>query len=102
MRTSLLTLSLLFGVVTVAFAEQAAAPVQAEIIDVGNTVCPITGDKVSPKAFVDYEGKRYHFCCQNCVKKFKKNPEKYLAKMATGGSGEEHAGHEHAGHKHAH
>ncbi|MBI3313326.1 MAG: YHS domain-containing protein [Candidatus Omnitrophica bacterium] len=28
--------------------------------------------------FVDYRGKRYYFCCKSCVKKFKKNPEKYL------------------------
>jgi YHS domain-containing protein len=26
---------------------------------------------------IDYKGRRYYFCCQHCVKDFKKNPDKY-------------------------
>ena len=63
-------------------AQTAAVPeVQAEVVDVGNTLCPITGKKVNPKATAVYEGKRYAFCCKNCVAKFEKDPEKYLTEL---------------------
>ena len=49
-------------------------------VDVGNKVCPVTGDKINPKNNVTYEyqGKTYHFCCPMCVPEFRKNPEKYI------------------------
>ena len=31
---------------------------------------------------VEYQGKTYAFCCEDCIKAFKKNPEKYLKKLA--------------------
>ena len=30
--------------------------------------------------FVDYQGQRYYFCCEHCPVKFKKDPEKFIAK----------------------
>ena len=39
------------------------------------------GNPVKEKFFVDYKGGRIHFCCRSCVKRFKKNPEKYWAKL---------------------
>ena len=71
-----------------------AAPVMAEIADVGNTICPVSGDKVSGKHFVEYKGKRYALCCPMCEKDFKKDPEKFIAQLEAG------KGHEHAGHSH--
>ena len=50
-------------------------------VDAGNKFCPVSGDKVSGKHFVEYNGKRYGLCCPMCENKFKKNPEKYLAQM---------------------
>ena len=44
----------------------------------GAGVCPISGDKVNPKASYEYKGKTYQFCCMQCIDKFKKNPEKYI------------------------
>lgn len=60
-------------------AEQ-TAPLGAstDLVEAGNTLCPISGKSVSPKATAVYQGKRYAFCCQHCVAKFKKAPEKYL------------------------
>ena len=75
----------------------------AEVIDVGNSICPLSGDPVNPAMNYVHEGKRYYFCCVNCVKKFKKNPAKYIATMHTGHDGEGHGGYggeEHAGHSH--
>jgi len=46
-------------------------------------VCPVTGEKfriTKNTAFVDYQGKRYYFCCPGCDKRFLENPEKYIVK----------------------
>lgn len=44
-------------------------------------VCIVTGNKLGsmgkPIAF-EHEGKKYWVCCSPCIKKFKKNPDKYL------------------------
>ena len=43
-------------------------------------VCVVTGNKLGsmgdPVSF-QYEGKKYWVCCAPCIKKFKKNPDKY-------------------------
>lgn len=83
MRTTIfimLTLSFLLGGVG-GFNASAFAKAEAGMIDVGNKFCPVSGDEVSGKHFVVYQGKRYGLCCPMCEEKFKKNPEKYLAKM---------------------
>jgi len=72
---------IVLGAFTVAMPQYAFALQTAGIIDVGNKICPITGDKISGKHFVEYEGKRYGVCCKRCVKKFKKNPEKYITEL---------------------
>ena len=46
------------------------------------TVCPVLGGKINKNVYTDYQGKRVYFCCAGCVEPFKKNPEKYLKKMA--------------------
>ena len=51
------------------------------IVNVGNTICPVSGDPVSGKNFVTYKGKRYGLCCQACKKPFLKSPEKYIAQL---------------------
>jgi len=49
------------------------------------TECPVTGNPIDKKIFVDHEDQRIYFCCQACVDKFKANPEKYLDKMKKDG-----------------
>ena len=99
MNILFLLASLVFAQVSLTFAEAPGTP--AEVVDAGNTICPISGDPVNPEVTTVYQGKRYSFCCPNCTDKFKKNPEKYLAKMAGGEKASETAEHEHAGHEHA-
>jgi len=52
------------------------------VSDIGKEViCPVTGEKfkiTKHTKFVDYQGKRYYFCCPGCDKRFLENPEKYL------------------------
>jgi len=55
-------------------ATQAAASTE-------QTLCPVTGDKIDPKVFVEYKGKKVYFCCSSCESTFNKNPEKYVAKL---------------------
>ena len=48
--------------------------------EVGNKICPVTGEKIDEKEKVTYEyqGKIYNFCCSACPIEFKKDPDKYI------------------------
>lgn len=61
----------------------AAAQNKSEAINVGNKICPVTGDKINEKtkATYEYKGKIYNFCCPACVGTFKKDPAKYIKKI---------------------
>jgi|GEM_PF-1220717 len=52
-------------------------------VNVGNKICPVTGDKIDDKNKVTYEfqGKIYNFCCPGCIEPFKKDPQKYIRKV---------------------
>ncbi|MFA6321280.1 MAG: YHS domain-containing protein [Candidatus Omnitrophota bacterium] len=52
---------------------------QDKPVKVNNTVCPVTGQKVSGSnpVTVEYNGKAYNLCCPACIGMFKANPEKY-------------------------
>lgn len=53
---------------------QAPAPAPAT-----NTVCPVTGNKVTDKSLtVEVKGRLYRFCCGGCDAKLKAHPEQYL------------------------
>ena len=52
-----------------------------EVLDVGNKICPVSGEKIGTMGegvAYEYEGKVYHFCCPMCIKDFKKDPQKYI------------------------
>lgn len=47
---------------------------------IANAQCPVmTGERAKGKFFVDYQGERINFCCKSCIRRFNKNPYKYLA-----------------------
>ena len=48
---------------------------------VEQTICPITGNPINKSVFVEYQGKKVYFCCEQCKANFQKNPEKYLNKL---------------------
>ena len=64
-------------------ASEAQAPVAPAAIEVGNTVCPVSGTAIdaAKKATFEYEGKVYNFCCEGCIEKFKADPAGYISKM---------------------
>lgn len=53
----------------------------AKAVNVGNKICPVTGDKVDGKTTYEYQGKIYNFCCPACIDEFKKDPGKYIKKV---------------------
>ncbi len=64
---------------TMAPAVETAVPVE-----VGNAICPITGEKIKDLAKagkMEHNGKIYNLCCQMCEKDFKKDPEAAIKKL---------------------
>ncbi|MBN1576791.1 MAG: hypothetical protein JW913_09580 [Chitinispirillaceae bacterium] len=49
------------------------------------TTCPVTGDPIDKKLYVDYQGKRIYVCCSQCIASVKKDPEKYIKKLESEG-----------------
>lgn len=45
------------------------------------TTCPVSGEAIDKSKFVDFEGRRIYFCCNQCIKDFNKDPQKFLSKM---------------------
>jgi YHS domain-containing protein len=60
--------------------------VTMKVENFGNTVCPVTGEKINEKykstykadATSVYNGKTYYFCSKDCKTKFDKEPKKYI------------------------
>ncbi len=54
-----------------------------EAVEVGNKICPVSGEKIvmGKEAKFEYNGKIYNLCCPMCEKDFKKDPEKYIKKV---------------------
>ncbi|GEM_PF-914703 len=63
-------------------ATTAAAAVDEIKPPVTNKECPVSGGKVNPQYRAEYNGQYVYVCCQGCVDEFKKEPEKYVAKMS--------------------
>jgi YHS domain-containing protein len=53
----------------------------AGVAAVEQTTCPVMGGPINKDVFIEYQGKKVYFCCEQCKADFEKNPEKYLAKL---------------------
>lgn len=64
--------------------KQADTIITEQVINVGNTICPVTGEKIDQetKATYTYEGKEYNLCCAMCIDAFKNDPKKYIEKVS--------------------
>jgi len=49
------------------------------------TTCPMMGNPIDKKIYVDYKDKRVYFCCSDCTKTFEADPDKYMKQMADEG-----------------
>lgn len=45
------------------------------------TSCPVSGKPLDVSKVVEHDGKKVYFCCGGCPDAFKKEPEKYTAKL---------------------
>jgi YHS domain-containing protein len=66
----------------VAMEEPVVADAPAAV-NVGNKICPISGDAIveETKVTVEYEGKIYNLCCPACVDTFNADPMAGIAKV---------------------
>ena len=50
-----------------------------------NTICPVTGNPVTPgtSTAVKVKGRDYYVCCPDCISKLQTNPDQYLEKDGT-------------------
>jgi len=44
--------------------------------------CPVSGEPIDTKVFIEERGKKTYFCCKGCIDKYKKDPAKFAAKLA--------------------
>ena len=68
--------------------------------------CVVSGEKLGsmgkPVTKV-HEGREVKFCCKSCIKDFKADPDKYIAKLDQAAKGDQgHKGHEHGDKPHKH
>jgi YHS domain-containing protein len=61
------------------------AGVTPESINKPQTLCPVMGNPIDKKIFVDHLGQRIYFCCAGCPPMFKKEPQKFLDKLKKAG-----------------
>jgi len=57
----------------------AAAPTKPQ------TLCPVMGDKIKKKSYVDVKGYRIYVCCPGCTAAIKADPDKYIKKIIANG-----------------
>ena len=94
MRTMTLALALCATLLAIAtlsrnqklVASPATAPATTQAANDGppvNKFCAVEGgkNKVDPTVFVIYKGQKIGFCCEDCIKDFNKDPDKYVASM---------------------
>ena len=63
--------------------EKIPFPAAGTKMEVGNKICPISGEKIieGKESKVEYKGKIYNLCCSMCEKDFKKDPEAAIKKL---------------------
>jgi YHS domain-containing protein len=86
MKSVVATLVLMLGSGALLFAADtnpAAQPATHPSTQPVNKYCPISGtEEVDPDCkTVTYKGQVIGFCCEDCIPKFEKDPEKYIKNM---------------------
>jgi len=79
----LFAVMVILGIGKVSFAQTPEEPSKSAAVEVGNKICPVSGEKIDEKmkATYEYNGKIYNFCCPMCIDEFKKDPGKYIKKI---------------------
>ena len=68
---------------TAAQAPVADTDAAAVAVEVGNKICPVSGEKIDGSmgeiVKMEHNGKMYSLCCGMCTKDFNKDPDKFAA-----------------------
>lgn len=86
MKTRIATLLLTVALAGTAFLAGAADKKESQAKPYPLTTCVVSDEKIGadpnmkPYSFV-HEGQEIKLCCKSCLKDFKKNPAKYMAKI---------------------
>jgi YHS domain-containing protein len=104
-RSMCLATVLVSGILALSMAQTAIPPVKVDTVQQKvaaagmhaaklqpQTTCPVTGDPIDKKLYIDYKGKRIYVCCSSCIDSVKKDPEKYIKKLESMGQGVETIG----------
>ena len=68
--------------VSVGFLMAGCGPSETEAKAGPQATCPMMGTPIDKKVFVDYNGKRVYFCCDECPAKFEADADAMMKKMA--------------------
>ena len=86
MKARIATLTLaLFAVVAVSALnaqdgkKQDTSSDAVEVKDKFVATCPVSGAAASEETFIEKDGKKTYFCCDNCAGAYKEDPSKYTA-----------------------
>lgn len=86
---SLILIVFIFAINTASIAQVEIKTTKTEKSEksvIWNAYCPVSGDEVDRGTkTVEYKGKNIGFCCKSCIKKFNKNPEKYMKNLSEDG-----------------
>ena len=82
---SLIIFSLVFMNYKIGSAESRSSNIVTKVVtqepvNIGNKICPVSGEKIeeATKVTYEYKGKIYNFCCVACIEEFKNDPDKYI------------------------
>lgn len=76
--------------VTAALAPRAGLAQELSTQPTLNKYCPVmTDEEADPNITTVYKGRTIAFCCDNCLAKFKANPERYFDRLASSGASDE-------------
>ncbi|MBA4251096.1 MAG: hypothetical protein C0425_06515 [Chlorobiaceae bacterium] len=76
---------ILAGILLFGFSNNTTAHEGHKKDTVFNTVCPVTGEELKGKHFIKYKEVTYQLCCKRCMRKFDKDPEKYIKNLSKDG-----------------
>lgn len=74
----------IMAVLSTALLSQNKGPTQNQA-KVGQTLCPITNEKIDLNVYADQSGKRVYFCCKKCIEKFRQDPAEIIRVMESKG-----------------
>lgn len=69
-------------------AKENSALEKKYVFDLNNTKCPVLGKEARKEIYAVHKNNIYHFCCESCVTKFKKNPAKFVKAVKPDSLGE--------------